>query len=147
MVVLRRILIWVLFVGFWVALTPPLFTHGACTAEFDAFAGEIERDRPSIVTLDAAESYLASRKIPYQLVTAERCERSPPREVVGCTGGPIVLAAMPIRNRVCRIYRDDRILLQLGFNRALLLVRIETDMKPYHLLKSETLGFEIDWGK
>src|SRR5215467_3658044 len=35
--VLRRVLIWVLFVGFWVALTPPLFTHGACTAEFDAF--------------------------------------------------------------------------------------------------------------
>jgi hypothetical protein len=147
MAVGRRILIWVLFIGFWVALTPPLFTRGACTAEFDTFAGEIERDRPSIVTLDAAEAYLASRKIPYQLVTAERCERAPPREVDGCTGGPIVLAAMPIRNRICRIYRDDRILLQLGFNRALRLVRIETDMKPYHLLKSQTLGFELDWAK
>ena len=145
--VLRRVLIWVLFVGFWVALTPPLFTHGACTAEFDAFGGQIERDRPSIATLAAAESYLASRRIPYELVTAERCERAPPREIDGCTGGPIVLAAMPIRNRICRFYRDDRILLQLGFNRALQLVRIETDMKPYRTLKSERLGFELNWGK
>jgi hypothetical protein len=142
-----RILIWVLFVAFWIALTPPLFTHGACTSEFDAYSGEIEHDRPSIATLAAAESYLATRRIPYEVVTAERCERSPPREVDACTGGPIVLAAMPIHNRVCRFYRDDRVLLQLGFNRALQLVRIQTDMKPFRVLKSETLGFEIDWAK
>lgn len=118
---------------------PPLFTHGACTAEFDTFGGQIEGERMSLATLGAAETYVATRKIPYELVTAERCEHAPPREVDGCTGGPIVLAAMPIRNKICRFYRDDRIPLQL--------VRIQTDMKPFHMLKAETLGFEVDWAK
>jgi hypothetical protein len=145
--VLRWSFVWLLLVGSWVALMPPLFTHGACTAEFDTFGGQIEGDRMSLATLGAAETYLATRKIPYELVTAERCEHAPPREVDGCTGGPIVLAAMPIRNKICRFYRDDRILLQLGFNEALQLVRIQTDIKPFHMLKSETLGFEVDWAK
>jgi hypothetical protein len=64
--VLRRALIRLVLVGFWIALMPPLFTHGACTAEFDAFGAQIERDRIRIATLDAAEVYLASRKIPYE---------------------------------------------------------------------------------
>jgi hypothetical protein len=38
MQVAGRILIWVLFVAFWIALAPPLFTHGACTSEFDAYS-------------------------------------------------------------------------------------------------------------
>ncbi|HEX4387637.1 MAG TPA: hypothetical protein VH109_03325 [Steroidobacteraceae bacterium] len=79
------------------------------------------------------------------MVSAERCEHAPPREVDGRTGGPIVLAAMPIQNRICRFYGDDRVLLQPGFNEALQLARILGDMKRFHMLKSETLGFEVDW--
>jgi hypothetical protein len=44
-------------------------------------------------------------------------------------------------------YRDDRMRVRLGFNSHLQLVRLQTDMKPYRVLKSETFGFELDWGK
>jgi hypothetical protein len=53
----------------------------------------------------------------------------------------------PVKDRICSIYRDDRVRVQLGFNSRLQLVRLQTDMKPYRMLRSEWLGFELDWGK
>ena len=88
-----------------------------------------------------------ARGIAHQMLTAERCESSPPREVEKCPGGPILLASIAVKDRICSIYRDDRVRVQLGFNSRLQLVRLQTDMKPYRMLKSEWLGFELDWGK
>lgn len=144
---MRTLVIGLLIVGAWLALLPPFLTHGACSVEFDAASSQLERARSELGTLDQAEAYLRSHGIPHQMLTAERCESSPPREVESCPGGPTLLAAIPVKSTVCRIYRDDRVRAQLGFNRRLQLVKLQTDMKPYRMLKSEWLGFELDWGK
>jgi hypothetical protein len=144
---MRTLVIGSLIVGAWLALLPPFFTHGACSAEFDAASSELERERSELGTLDQAEAYLRSHGIPHQILTAERCESAPPREVESCPGGPTLLASIPVKDRICSIYREDRVRVQLGFNSRLQLVRLQTDMKPYRMLKSEWLGFELDWGK
>jgi len=48
----------------WILLVPPLFTDGACTAEFDAEAARIEADMPRIRTYDAAMKYWGERHQP-----------------------------------------------------------------------------------
>jgi hypothetical protein len=97
-----------------------------------------------LVTLTRAEGYLTSHAIPYGVLTAERCESAPPRDVEICPGGPVLLAAVPVKDRICRFYRDDRVRIQLGFNAALQLVRLQTDMHPFRILKSPMLGIELD---
>jgi hypothetical protein len=144
---MRTLVIGLLIVGAWLALLPPFFTHGACSVEFDAASSQLERERSELRTLDQAEAYLRSHGIPHQILTAERCEPAPPRGVESCPGGPTLLASIPVKDRICSIYRDDRVRVQLGFNSRLQLVRLQTDMKPYRMLKSEWLGFELGWGK
>jgi hypothetical protein len=85
--------------------------------------------------------------MPYQVLSAERCERAPPRKVEVCSGGPTLLVSVPVKNRVCRFYRDSSIHLQLGFNSTEQLVRMQTDMNPYRMLKMPALGLEVDWGR
>ena len=64
-----------------------------------------------------------------------------------CSGGATLLVSLPVQNRVCRFYRDSAIHLQLGFNSAQRLVRMQTDMQPYRMLKVPMLRLEIDWAK
>jgi hypothetical protein len=143
----RTSVIVVLVICVWLALMPPFFTHGACTAEFDAADEALKRARPALATLEQAQAYLTSRSLLYQVLSAERCERTPPREVEVCSGGPTLLVSQPVKNRVCRFYRDSGIHLQLGFNGAQQLVRMQTDMHPYRMLKVPMLRLEIDWAK
>jgi hypothetical protein len=131
----------------WLALMPPFFTHGACTAEFDAAGEALQRARPELATLDQAQAYFFAQSVPYQVLSAERCERAPPREVEVCSGGSTLLVSVPVKNRVCRFYRDNSIHLQLGFNSTERLVRRQTDMNPYRMLKLPALGLEVYWGK
>ena len=94
---MRAPVIGLLIAGAWLALLPPFFTHGACSVEFDAASSELERVRSELGTLDQAEVYLRSHGFPHQMLTAERCESSPPREVESCPGGPTLLAAINSR--------------------------------------------------
>jgi len=145
--VLRRVFVIALILGALAVMVPPFFTQGACTAEFDAAGGVLEGLRPHFGTLSEAQSYLTSQSIPFRLVSAQRCESWPPRDVVVCPGGPILLFDQPVRNRVCRYYRDGTIRLQLGFNSSLQLVRLQTDMDPYRMIRLPLSGYELDWAK
>jgi hypothetical protein len=87
------------------------------------------------------------RGIGYQLLSAERCESAAPPDVVSCPGGPLLLGSVPVRNSVCRYYRDANVRVQLGFNSRLRLVRIQTDMKPYKILKLPLINIELDLAK
>jgi len=129
------------------AWVPPLFTHGACTAEFDAVSELLQRAKPSLLTLPAAENYLAAHGMRYQVLSAQQCESAPPADVVACPGGVVLLGAVPVQNQICRYYRDRAVRFQLGFNSLAQLVRIQTDMNPYQMLKLPGLGFEIDLSK
>jgi len=53
----------------------------------------------------------------------------------------------PVKNRICRYYRDTSIRLQLGYNSTLQLVRVQTDMNPYRTLKLPMLGVELYWAR
>jgi hypothetical protein len=144
---MRGVVITLLIVGAVIALLPPFFTQGACTSEFDAASGAFERQRPELATLTRAQAYLADHAMTYRVLTAERCESSPPRDVDVCPGGPLLLVKLPIKNRICRYYRDDSVRLQLGFNASLQLVRIQSDMNPFRMLKLPMLNLEVDWAK
>ncbi|HEV8017092.1 MAG TPA: hypothetical protein VGP32_00880 [Steroidobacteraceae bacterium] len=147
MLPVRASVIVLLVVCGWLALMPPFFTHGACTAEFDAASEALQRARPALGTLTQAQDYLRAQAMPFRMVTAEQCDSSPAWEVEVCHGGPVLLVALPVKNRVCRYYRDSSIRVQLGFNKTLELVRMQSDMNPYHMLKLPILGLEVDWAK
>jgi hypothetical protein len=144
---MRGVVITSLIIAGVLVLLPPFFTRGACTAEFDAASDEIERARSQMASLELAETYLRSRTLPYSVLSAQRCESFPPPGVESCPGGPLLLVEIPIKNRVCRYYRDDSVHVQLGYNQWRQLVRLQTDMNPYHTLKSSLLGLELNWGK
>jgi hypothetical protein len=126
---------------------PPLFTAGACTAEFEQASGDFERLRGELLTVGTAVAYLSAHHMAYGTVSPERCELSPPRDVEVCPGGPILIVEVPVRNRVCRYYRDATIRQQLGFNRTEQLVRLQSDMNPFHFLKVPYLDIEVDWAR
>jgi hypothetical protein len=144
---MRTVLFYLLAACGIAALLPPFFTRGACTAEFDGVSDGVQRARPELLTLSDAERYLAAHGVTYQLLTAERCESAAPPEVVSCPGGPLLLGVVPVRNAVCRYYRDANVRVQLGFNSRSQLVRIQTDMNPYKILRVPLLDVELDLAK
>jgi len=139
----RSLLFWSLVVLAVAAVLPPFFTRGACTQEFDAAGSLLEQGRPQLLTLTAAQQFLVARGLGYQLVSAERCEPAPLRDVGSCPGGALLLGVVPVRNRICRYYRDNNVRFQLGFNNHEQLVRIQTDMNPYRRLRVPFYG-EVD---
>lgn len=145
---MRRIIVTVvLIVAALVIAVPPFFTHGACTAEFDATAGSFEGARAELATLEQARAWLAARAIGYLTVPADRCDNWPSREALECHGGPVLLIARRVSDPICRYYRDPTIRVQLGFNSHQQLVKVQTDMNPYKILKMPALGLEIYYAK
>jgi hypothetical protein len=142
---MRPVLIVVLLIAAVLALLPPFFTRGACTAEFDASADALTQARPQLTTLESAQSYLSSNAMPFTKVSAELCPRWPGIEA--CEDGPVLLVHVPVKNTVCRYYRSGSIQVQLSFNRRSQLVHYAVDMPPYHFLKLPMVGIEISWAK
>lgn len=137
---MRTFLLCALIVAGIASILPPFFTHGACTAEFDATAGMLADARPQLLTLTAAQQYLNAHALAYRLIPAERCESTPLRDVESCPGGALLMGTVPVQNRICRYYRDSSVRFQLGFNAHEQLVRIQTDMNPYGKLRLPFIG-------
>jgi hypothetical protein len=144
---MRMVLVWLLVAGIVAALLPPLFTHGACTAEFNAVSDQLEAARPDLLTLPRARVYLAAHALSYQTLSAQQCEAVRPREVEICPSGALLLGAVPVKNHVCRYYRDESVRFQLAFNVHNQLIHIQTDMHPYRMLRFPFTDFEIDVAK
>jgi len=143
----RTVLVFLLVACGIAALLPPLFTHGACTAEFNAVSDLLESARPEILTLSRARQFLATHGMAYQTLSAQQCQAVRPREVELCPSGELLLGAVPVTNQVCRYYRDDSVRFQLAFNLNRQLIHIQTDMHPYRMLKFPMIDFEIDFAK
>jgi hypothetical protein len=131
----------------WLALLPPLFTDGACTAEFDREVSLLELNRKSLVSPALAEAYWASRQVPVATVSVDQCRQSRPRFVAVCGSGALVHAVVPVQNRICRIYRDDGIKVQLQYDNRNRLVRMVTDMNPFRSLPLSWLGVTLHWAR
>src|SRR2546421_10822156 len=96
----------------WAALTPPLFTNGSCTAEFEREASTIERDRASLRSSVQAEAYWRQRSVPHAVMGADPCRGRKPRNLERCGDGPLVSRKGPVKYAICRISREDEITLR-----------------------------------
>ena len=125
---------------------PPLFTGGACTAEFEAEAARLEADRVRLKTPSSASEYLRGLGVAHSVASVDDCRRAKPRWLQSCGGGPIVHAAVPVSNLVCRIYRDDEIRVHLFYDERDRLVQTRMDMNPYKSLPLVG-GITLHWGR
>ena len=143
-------MLWRLAIGLafaWALAMPPLFTGGACTAEFEAEASRIEAARAALPDPARAAAYWNERGIASYQVSAETCRRSPPRFLANCGDGPLVYARGPVTNPVCRVYRDDSILVQMQYDGRNRLARTQVDMAPFKSLPLPMLHTRIDWAR
>jgi len=129
----------------WALVMPPLFTHGACTAEFDAESRRVDADRASFPDPARAASYWTARNIAYYSVSSESCRRSRPRFLANCGDGTLIYARVPVANAVCRVYRDDSILVQLQYDARNRLARTQVDMAPFKSLPLPWM--RLDWAR
>ena len=145
---MRKVFVGLLILGVLLAFVPPLLTRGRCTAEFNAVTDAYQGLRAEFATLTQAQAYLRARALPYQLLSAARCDSFPTREeAIVCPGGPVLLVALPVQEPVCHYYRDRTIRLQLGFNARQQLVHMETSMQPYGIFRLRQIGWELYWAR
>ena len=129
----------------WAALMPPLFTQGACTAEFDAENARLEKDGDRLKSSTLADAYWRSRGVPHVVMSPDECRHRKPRNLDRCENGPLVIAKVPVGNLICRVYRDDEIAVWLQYDARDRLEREQVDMSPYKSLP--VLGWKIDWAR
>jgi len=130
----------------WLALMPPLFSGGACTAEFDHEAGQLAASQKSLATPALAQAYWSSRQVPISVISAQECRRARPRFVEVCGSGVLVHAVVPVQNRICRFYRDDGIRVQLQYDSRNRLARMVTEMNPFRSLPLP-FGITLHWAR
>ena len=122
----------------WLAFLPPFYTHGACDAEFQQERAEVASNHGAFASVALARSYWQSKAVPVSVLSPDQCDHLTLKFLDTCGPGPLVYAAVPVKNRICRFYRDDSVTVQLGYDEHGRLQRVETDMKPS---KSLTLPF------
>lgn len=131
----------------WLAMLPPLFTNGACTAEFSAESSRLAADMESLNTSVSADSYYTARGVPHAVLSVVECRRRKPRSLSRCGDGPVVIAKVPVKNRICSIYRDDAIAVILQYNVQDRLVKEELGMQPYKTLPIPLTKAAIYWAR
>jgi hypothetical protein len=122
----------------WLAFLPPFYTHGACDAEFQQERAEVASNHGAFASVALARSYWQSKAVPVSVLSPDQCDHLVLKFLDTCGPGPLVYAAVPVKNRICRFYRDDSVTVQLGYDEHGQLQRVETDMKPS---KSLTIPF------
>src|SRR5258708_34563254 len=131
----------------WLALMPPLFTDGACAAEFDAENSRIAAEAASLRTSVGADSYYSARGVPHAMMSVDECRHRKPRNLASCGDGPLVIAKVPVKNLICRIYRDDEIAVMLQYNARDRLVRGGLEMQPFKTLPIPTTKAALHWAR
>ena len=131
----------------WLLLLPPLFTGGDCTREFDEEQARVERERAAIPRGSSnAVAYWNARGIAPRLMTVDQCRRAKPRDLSTCGSGPMVQASVPVKNLICKVYRDDEIRVRFFYDEHERLSRMSVDMKPFYSLPIPGVG-TIHWAK
>jgi hypothetical protein len=131
----------------WLVLMPPLFTGGACTAEFDTEAERVSRDNSRLLTPESARDYFRSRDVPVSLLTSRECRDRKPRFLDRCGPGSLVYAKVPVKNTICSIYRDEDIKLLMQYDERGHLTRFNADMAPFKSLQIPLTTTLIHWGR
>ena len=129
----------------WLLLMPPLFTGGDCTREFDAEQERVDRERAAIRGVSQAVAYWNARGIAPRVMTVDQCRRAKPRDLQSCGGGPMVQASVPVKNLVCKVYRDDEIRVRFFFDEHDRMERLSVDMHSFYSLPLP--GVTIHWAR
>jgi len=128
-------------------MLPPFFTHGTCQAEFEAASALVEHAQGGLATASRAESYLNEQGISYRIAEPPPCPAGARLDSLSCPEGPKVFASIPVKDRICRFYRDDAIRVRLDFNAHRQLIRIQTDMRPFRAYRIGLLGLDLYWAR
>lgn len=131
----------------WVSLSPPLFTNGSCTAEFESETALLERDAGEMRSSAAADAYFTRRSVAHAIMSVDQCRSRKPRHLDRCGDGPLVIAKVPVKNLVCRLYRDDEIAVWLQYDARDRLVRQQVDMNPFRSLPIPFTSLVIHWAR
>ena len=131
----------------WVALSPPLFTGGACTQEFNEITNRVQRDGGRLRSVESSSEYFRSIGAPVSVITPERCRESKPRFISNCGSATVVYAKVPVSNTVCRIYRDEDVKVTLVYDDKGRLSRFNTDMAPFKSLPIPFSASFIHWAR
>ena len=129
----------------WLLLMPPLFTGGDCTREFDTEQERVDRERKEIRGVSQAVAYWNARGIAPRVMTVDQCRRAKPRDLQSCGGGPMVQASVPVKNLVCKVYRDDEIRVRFFFDEHDRMERLSVDMHSFYSLPRP--GVTIHWAR
>ena len=130
----------------WLLLMPPLFTAGECTREFDEEQARIEQDRRAIRGMNQAVAYWNGRGIAPRVMTVDQCRRAKPRDLASCGSGPIVQARVPVKNLICKVYRDDEVRVRFFYDEHDRLSQVSVDMKPFYSLPIPGLA-TVHWAR
>ena len=131
----------------WIALMPPLFTNGACTTEFEQESSRLDRDKQSLTSSVLADAYWRERSVPHAVLSVDQCRQKKPRSLERCGEGPLVIAKVPVKDPICRIYRDDEITVWLQYDARDRLTRLQVDMNPYKSLPIPLTHASIHWAR
>ena len=131
----------------WAALMPPLFTNGSCTAEFEQESSTLDHDRDSLRSAPLADAYWRQRSIPHAVMSVDQCRGHKPRNLDRCGDGPLVIAKIPVKHAICRIYRDDEITVWLQYDARDRLARQQLEMNPYKSLPIPFTNAAIHWAR
>jgi len=140
-----KLLLGVAFV--WLLLSPPLFTDGACTKEFDAASAQLSRDQGAIRSSVLADAYWTERAVAHSVLSPELCRKRKPRNLDRCGDGALVMAKIPVGNLVCRIYRDDEIQVWLHYDSRDRLSRMQIEMSPFKSLPIPFTDTKLHWAR
>lgn len=131
----------------WLALLPPLFTNGACSAHFERESSRLESDRKAIESSAKAGAYWRERSVPHAVLDVDQCRRAKPRSLARCGSGPLVIARVPVNDPICRVYRDDEVRVLLQYDELDRLSRLQLDMNPYRSLPIPLTDVVIHWAR
>ena len=131
----------------WLVLMPPLFTAGACTDEFNDATNRLMRDGAQLRTPESATEYFRSNGAPVSAITPERCKESKPRFMSRCGSGTVVYAKVPVKNQVCRLYRDEDVKVYIEYDDRGRVLRFNTDMAAYKSLPVPGTKTLVHWGR
>ncbi len=131
----------------WVLLSPPFLTRGACTEEFIQVEHALMEHRGHLRSADTSAAYFRSQAWPTSIITPERCREARPRFLTGCNSSTYVYAKVPVRNMICRVYRDSDVQVLLEYSDKGYLARYRTDMAPFRSLPLPFTKAAIDWGR
>jgi hypothetical protein len=130
----------------WLALAPPLFTDGACTAEYQAETSRLASERDALKTSVAADGWYSARGVPHAVLGMDECRHRKPRNLPSCGDGATLVAKVPVANLVCRIYRDDEISVMLQYDAQDRLARQYVEMNPFKSLPLPW-GGAVHWAR